>query len=319
MSHWDNISTEHLRGAGTPAEAAALFKAAVRMVEIEVFSYCNRLCWFCPNKDGSRIGSNTYMDVGLYESIVRRLADIRYDGMISYSRYNEPLADPVILDRIAFARQTLPEAKLHTNTNGDYLTPDLLARLRDAGLNTLNIQIYLKNFERYDHEKVRARGEQTLARLGAPARMVKDQPGVWLEWRIEYEGMTIRLYGRNFDVNGTSRGDTVDIAREFRRTAPCIIPAWAVYIDHDGSMVPCCNLRSDIPEHEDTVIARLSPAVDLFEAYAGARLASWRRALASFEEKQGVCRSCRFAQEPDTTATRAHSARLLADPVRPAP
>ena len=70
------------------------------MVEIEVFSFCNRRCWFCPNSTIDRHSSNIFMDENLYHSILSDLNKIKYKGIISYSRYNEPLADRIIIEEI---------------------------------------------------------------------------------------------------------------------------------------------------------------------------------------------------------------------------
>ena len=124
---FDFIDKEHFQSTTDREAAKALFKRSVSMVEIEVFYYCNRLCWFCPNVTIDRRTTNKYMPVSLYNSILNELAEIDYSGFISYSRYNEPLADKVILERLCQASATLPNATLHANTNGDYLTPDYLA------------------------------------------------------------------------------------------------------------------------------------------------------------------------------------------------
>lgn len=47
----------------------------VRMVEIEVFSYCNRHCWFCPNSFVDSQSENKLMDPVVYESIINSLAN----------------------------------------------------------------------------------------------------------------------------------------------------------------------------------------------------------------------------------------------------
>lgn len=311
MSSMHRVRREHLSACPDEQSARALFAQTVGMIEIEVFTYCNRVCWFCPNKDGSRLGPNQYMDEDLYLSILNQLSAINYSGMVTYSRYNEPLSDRIILKRIAQARQALPTAQLHTNTNGDYLTRHYLEELRDAGLNTLNVQIYLKNQEQYDHEKIREKGQFILRKLGLPHRPVIDTPGQFLEYGIEFPGTAIRLYGRNFATDGTSRGDTVDIARDYIRNAPCCVPATSVFIDYNGSVMPCCNLRSDIAEHADAVLEKLTPTDSLFRVYGGAKQASWRRHLYSFDEKSGLCRSCRFSLEPDTSEARRMSEELL--------
>ena len=50
------------------------------------------------------------MDEAVYLKILEDLASINYKGVITYSRYNEPLADKIILKRIQQARDMVPEA-----------------------------------------------------------------------------------------------------------------------------------------------------------------------------------------------------------------
>jgi hypothetical protein len=310
---FDHLHAAQLRPATTPEAQAEVFKRGVRMVEIEVFSYCNRKCWFCPNATFDRTGENQLMPPALYSGILDELAGIDYDGMITYSRYNEPLADEVIIDRISLAHRRLPKARLHTNTNGDYLTLPYLERLYDAGLRSLNIQLYLGNNDLYDHQATQARGRQTLRRVPLPATVVRDEPGEWFEQRLEFRDMAIRMYGRNFSHNGTSRGDQVNIHRRYVRTAPCLMPFWSVYVDFNGAVVPCCNFRSDIAPHKDYVLGDLSKGDTLFSVYASAAAASFRASLLDEQVKGGLCRNCHFALEPVNDDQRALMARLHAE------
>ena len=59
--NWDALAADQLTPTRKTLRAAAIFQRAVRMVEIEVFSYCNRRCWFCPNATIDRISKNIYM------------------------------------------------------------------------------------------------------------------------------------------------------------------------------------------------------------------------------------------------------------------
>jgi hypothetical protein len=297
---WTILDSRHLIEETDRDAAARLFKKSVRMVEIEVFSYCNRRCWFCPNSSIDRISSNTFMPAAMYTAILEQLASIEYAGMLTYSRYNEPLADKIILERVAEARRLLPGALLHTNTNGDYLDGEYLEQLYDAGMRSLNIQIYLPNEERYDHEKIKKYGEKTLKRVGVPSKLIHDVPGSWLEYHLYYRDMSIRLYGRNFEVDGTSRGDQVPIHLDYARTSPCLVPFWAVYIDHDGSIVPCCNIRSDAPSHAEYVIGSLAKQSDLFLHFTGRIASQFRASLLNAEKKGGICANCHYQLETPT-------------------
>jgi len=129
----------------SPSAARYLFKRSIERVEIEPFSYCNRVCWFCPNAKIDRRSTNKYMPEDLYLQIMTELSEINYCEQITFSRYNEPLSDRIILTRIRQARELLPRAFLQAHTNGDYLTRSLLDELRDAGLNRLRVQVYLGN------------------------------------------------------------------------------------------------------------------------------------------------------------------------------
>src|SRR5688572_22288689 len=90
----------HFRAGLSTHEARALFAESVDLVEIETFTFCNRKCWFCPNaampfrqdKPGTQ-----YMDEALYLRILGDLNSIQYKGQIQFGRYNEPLADRIIL------------------------------------------------------------------------------------------------------------------------------------------------------------------------------------------------------------------------------
>lgn len=318
MSYFDKIVPGHLYGITDRRVAMDLFRRSVSMVEVELFSYCNRRCWFCPNAHIDRITSNSHMVPETYTSIIEQLAEIDYQGVVTYSRFNEPLADRIILEKLRETRAKLPKAKLHANTNGDYLDLEYLNELYDAGMRSLNIQLYLKNDERYDHKKTIKRGWQTLKRLQLPYTVTIDQPGVWYEMELEFKDMKIRLYGRNFELNGTSRGDQVDIKRDYIRAAPCSQPVWGIYIDYNGKMVPCCNFRSDIAEHADYILSDLNSDPDIFLSYSSAMAADFRRRMLNFEPKSGPCSNCHFGVEELNPGRRAKLTRLLEDTMPPA-
>ena len=95
----------------------------LRIVEIELFSFCNRTCNWCPNRFIDRHSDNQYLDTKIFENLIKELKENYFHGVFSFSRYNEPFANLKTLNsRIDFIRSYFPNNKMVTNTNGDFLT-----------------------------------------------------------------------------------------------------------------------------------------------------------------------------------------------------
>jgi hypothetical protein len=304
------ITADHFSNEISSDRAKALFKASVNQVEIETFTYCNRVCWFCPNSRIDRRSENRYMDEELYLRIVKQLADVDYDKVITYSRYNEPLADRIILERLRQARRLLPKACLSTHTNGDYLNRKYLDELKEAGLNRLLVQVYLGNKEPFDDRRVLVQMERRLLKLGLPYRMIGAASGVRYMAHVIYEGMEVTFDARNFAVIGVDRGQTVRLPSVYERQSPCLMVFQHLYVDYNGAVVPCCNIRSDEPGHAPYVIDRLGEDRSIYQAFACSPLAAWRRALIGFGPKQKPCNSCAHECLEDTTQVREQFAAI---------
>ena len=275
-----------------------IFKKSLKLIEIEVFSYCNRKCWFCPNSVIDRISTNNIMPEEIYLNLISQLQEIDFTGELTYSRYNEPLSQrELIIKRIKQARKLLPNTTLRTNTNGDYITRDYVEELCDAGLNQLWIQQYLSNNERYDHEKMRTRAERKIKKLGVPARAITDIDGCKLEYDLSYRGMTIHIRSRNFELDGSSRGETVQIASDYTRTQRCTQVFNNMYIDYNGSVMVCCALRSDVPGQESGIMGHISDG-KLWNIHAGEKYKAWRDHHKEDGPKEGFCKSCRDGVKP---------------------
>jgi hypothetical protein len=301
-----HFQAHHFRSDLTDDESRELFRTSVRYVEIELFTYCNRKCWFCPNAkmpERQDKAGNQYMDDGLYLRILDELASIDYCGQIQFGRYNEPLADHrTISARIKQARDRLPKAWLYSHTNGDFLTPRYLDLLGTAGLNELCVQTYLGNDQRWDEAAILARQAQQLDKLGLKIRKTRcSVPGFRHHVETDYSGtqypstMLVTLDARNFDRIGTDRGGLLPICQDKPRTAPCMIPFERLYVDWTGDTMPCCNLRSDRPEHAAYVACRLQDGNSIFAAFAA--LHGWRKSLMRFGPKAAPCSNCRYDED----------------------
>lgn len=271
------------------------FKNQLKLIEIEVFSYCNRKCWFCPNSIIDRHSNNSLMPEDMYLNILEQLKEIDYDQEVTYSRYNEPLAyKDIILKRIQQARTYLPKAKLRTNSNGDFITLDYIYELRDAGLNELFIQQYLSNNELYNHNKMKKRMLSFIKKLNVKYHTISDIEDQRIEYGLNIPGIKVHLRARNFQVEGTSRTNKVaEFNKEYIRTKPCIQPFNNMYIDYNGYIMVCCNTRSDIPSHKNGIMAHVLDA-PLWDIYINEKYKPWRKDHEKEGPKHGICAGCKI-------------------------
>ena len=204
-----------------------------------------------------------------YLDLIDQLAEIKFSGELTYSRYNEPLSHrDLIIKRIKQARERLPNVTLRINTNGDYVTRDYIEELCDIGFNELWIQQYLSNDERYNHEKMRQRAQKKIKKLELPATILTDIDG-----------------------------DTIEIATDYTRTQKCTQVSNNMYIDYNGSVMVCCALRSDVPGQESGIMGHISDG-RLWDIYMSDKYKPWREHHKEDGPKEGFCKTCRDSVEP---------------------
>ena len=259
-------------------------------IEIELFNYCNRTCWFCPNSFLDRKTSKEYMSEETYLRLLQELKENSFTGKISYSRYNEPFADSIFFERLKQAREIFPDGELHTNTNGDYLNPSILKTAEQSGLNSVNIQLYPQ--EEYNRKEIFQVYERLSTKCDISARLVVNRADR-LEWHGKLDTMKVKFVGRNFEVNGTDRGGSLDRLRGKIRTKPCFRPSKDIYIDWNGNVMPCCNLRSDYSEHEWYILGNINHT-SLVNCLFNDHAKSFREEMLTDCAKKGACRTCVF-------------------------
>ena len=112
------------------------------VVEISNSGMCNRKCSFCPRSDPNYPDINEFISNKLHKKIFSELSELKFNGMVIYSGYVEPLLHKKIYENIAEARHYLPEAQIEIISNGDVLNKIRLKKLFEAGLSTLLISVY---------------------------------------------------------------------------------------------------------------------------------------------------------------------------------
>lgn len=270
--------------------AKQIFAAAIHLVEVELFSFCNRRCGFCTNALSPRDLDNKMMADDVFQKIVSNLQEIDYSHTLTFTRYNENLAFPeIFLDRLSYARSALPKARIAINTNGDYLNTPYLYALRSAGLDYLSIQVYLADDEWGNLAKKKQIALKKLSKLRLPFELIKES-AYGFTYQIDFPGMQTTMEGWDFQLMATDRGGQLNVIRPVR-SSPCLQPMQKVYVDFNGSVMPCCDLRSDV-HGPDVVFGVVSPSNDLFDILCSATAVEFRRSLLNFNPKTGPCRTC---------------------------
>jgi len=249
----------------------------IRLVEIEVHNYCNRTCKWCPNSFIDRKKEYFALDEEAYENILRELARENYDGAIAYSRYNEPFSSIKNLkQRAALAREILPQVKLVTNTNGDYLTA---ANLDGLSLDEISIMDYDNKGIEWCTQKLIEAGA-TITKSEYP-HVFAERNGVKLLYYVDWPKNHIAV---------VDRGGSLDIGEKKERKWGCMEPTHFVGVDFNGSVVPCCNIRSDFEKHKDYVLGNINDQT-LEEIYYGEKATKFRTDVAAGRLYE-PCRYC---------------------------
>ncbi len=276
-----------------------LLKRNLRIIEIEISSFCNRTCWFCPNSIIDR-KSKIHFPESVFLKLMQNLSEIEYEGSLNFHRFNETLADKeLILTRLSQARAHLPKANLGIFTNGDYLTREYLDELRDAGMNNMLMSYYLKENERFDIENVIKPAMQRMAKklkLSYDGGLIKTSDREEYAITFDYEGAHIIYRCWNPETSGGDRGGVIESikSREKQvRSCGCYFPLASIYVDYNCLAMPCCNLRSDVGAHKDFILGDVREQ-DLFELFSNDKYIAMRKMLTPNTPKSGPCASCHY-------------------------
>lgn len=151
------ISSLHFEPQTNRVFAREAFRQAVRWIEIETSSQCNRRCSYCPNSKFDRISSNGFLDMAIHQKMMRDLAEIDYDGDMKFVGNNEFFMHRENRAYIEYARAQLPNAKITLFSNGDYLKKEDLEWCSSVRVGLLIVTLHTAPKKQYDDVEVMRR------------------------------------------------------------------------------------------------------------------------------------------------------------------
>lgn len=184
----------------------------IQWLEFELSNNCqyaNEHNW-CPRS------CDTRELIFLRSYIVRRVVEFfeRYDfsGRIYLSGYNEPLIDPRLTELVQYIKKRLPKCNIDMFTNGIACDENLLADVREAGVDSIWLSIYGKG------ERERLEGIVSRSNCG----------GIALQER--------EIGETDIDIDG--RIDVYDQEDEGLKE-PCYMPTLYYFVRNNGDISMC--------------------------------------------------------------------------------
>ncbi len=189
-------------------------------VEIETINRCNGNCDFCPVSKKNEKRELMIMDRKLFERIILQLSELNYDGRLALFSNNEPFLDEDILDKHRYAREKLPNVRMHLFTNGTLLTVEKFKELMSY-LDELIIDNYMEDLK-----------------LIRPCEEIKR----YCETHPELKKKVTIVLRNPREVLSTRGGDAPNRKKmiSFGKER-CVLPFKQLIIRPDGKVSLCCN------------------------------------------------------------------------------
>ena len=262
------------------------------VVNIETSSYCNRKCSYCPvSIHGSR--PLRMMDDSLFERLIGEMEEIGFKGQFTFSLFNEPLTDEKLLDRVKYTKSKCPNSYVRMNSNGDYLTRELLDKLVDAGVDEMLLTMHMAPNEVYTDELAKSKLEAFFKKVDVPMEITASTPNHNITCNVIYRTMRFLVVTNNWAEDGCDRGGEMENLSLDKRLDPCPTSYRELIVDVDGDLRPCWNAYITAPavlNVKDTT---------LVDAYFSKELVDFRRDHLLWNEKSGICEGCNTPDNSD--------------------
>jgi len=241
-------------------------------VEINITELCNRKCTFCPRIDPS-IYPNRKLEASdiLIERVTSELMRLEYKRKISFSGFGEPLLNKSFVSYVKYIRSMIPDVVIETNTNGDFLTTELLDSLWDAGLSAIYWNLY-------DGPEQLRTVEEVIERSIFPEKALHVRPH-WV--KFDNSG-TFNLFLNN-------RAGNVTLAESSQTPSVrgvCYYPFYKLFLDWNGNVLCCSNDWG-----REKIIGNIYNR-KLDEIWMDSEWMEFRRALLRGKRRQEPCNKC---------------------------
>jgi radical SAM protein with 4Fe4S-binding SPASM domain len=202
-----------------------------------------------------------HIEPELYARILDQLSEMRWNGIVDFIFYNEPLLHPDIVLLVQQLKVIVPKCHPRIITNGDHLTVQLMSDLIAAGVERFSVSRHQPIKPGWDARV------QDLARRHPGMLSVTDLMDVQ-----EKQGLH-------------TRAGLVPVGRVYV-AARCNAPMNCQHIDIDGNLLLCCN-----DYYRKNVMGNVKEST-ILEVWRSERFTRIRSDLLRGKPSLAICKNC---------------------------
>jgi MoaA/NifB/PqqE/SkfB family radical SAM enzyme len=253
-------------------------------VELQLASWCNRSCGFCPS--GKFPVPREMMTDAVVERVAGELGRLGFQGRIAFHLMSEPLLYKRFEDVLRVFRRAVPRGYFYVHTNGDVLSDyERIHRLFEAGLNDVLVNCYDSQAQ-FD------------SRNANILELVRRHPDIWYwnQWLCvpparRHEWRVVRLrafFGTGYTLRNWAGhvATSHDEALEFPLKLDCDRPREGLHVNYRGQVVLCNN------DWKFEAVAGDLMKEDAWSVWTSPLLERYREHLARRDRNLPLCRTC---------------------------
>lgn len=288
-----------------------------RWIQFQTINACQASCRMCPYPVYKDVFARGRMDDALFEKIVAEVAARSDVDTLIPMLQNEPFLDKRLFDKVARIKAaTSGRVRVELVTNGAFLTDETIARVRESGVDVLDVSLDAVSREVYrrvrvglDFDAVIAGVERLIAadlpstkvfvRLVRVRDNAREVTAFARQWRAR--GVPVFIYTAHDRAGSVEKfddalripeGELTWLQRMERRASRlymrhCPIPFAMTSILHDGQMLMCVHDWG-----RKVVVGNVRDAT-IAELWNGPRMREIRSALSERRyDDVAACRDC---------------------------
>jgi MoaA/NifB/PqqE/SkfB family radical SAM enzyme len=140
----------------------------LRIIQVEITTFCNARCVYCPVAVYSNTWRARHMDFGLFTKIVEEAAELGVE-YIHLQGWGEPLLHPRFFEMLSLTKRRF---KAGFTTNGELLTPHMISKIVDVGVDVVAVTFAGASSERHNKYRLGTDFETVLKNVGELARRI---------------------------------------------------------------------------------------------------------------------------------------------------